>query len=173
METTIYQDGNYTVTGNADGRTYRVTISNGAKSQGVNFFPLDAAGKTEILRNLPSGMVAQLKKMNANPAEYAICNGILIRMAAVAAIESAVAAWQASGEIPAPPAEVFHCERCGDRIEGQPIFRKGKVAGITVHDPLCATCAKLLRIAAGGIGVAGESFSPSDHDGTPYTKGDF
>ncbi len=53
METTIYQDGNYTVTGSADGRTYRVTISNGTKSQGINFFPLDAAGKTEISRNLP------------------------------------------------------------------------------------------------------------------------
>ncbi len=108
METTIYQDGNYTITGSADGRTYRVTISNGAKSQGVNFFPLDAAGKTEILRNLPSGMVAQLKKMNLNPADYAICNGILIRMAAVDAIESAVAAWQASGEIPAPAALPAH-----------------------------------------------------------------
>ena len=108
MATIIYQDGNYTITGNADGRTYRVTISNGAKSQGINFFPLDAAGKTEISRNLPSGMVAQLKKMNLNPADYAICNGILIRMAAVAAIEAAVAAWQTSGEIPAPPALPAH-----------------------------------------------------------------
>lgn len=105
---TIYQDGNYTVTGNADGRTYRVTISNGAKSQGINFFPLDAAGKTEISRNLPSGMVAQLTKMKLNPADYAICNGILIRMAAVDAIEAAVAAWQASGEIPAPAALPAH-----------------------------------------------------------------
>lgn len=105
---TIYQDGNYTVTGNADGRTYRVTISNGTKSQEINFFPLDASGKTEILRNLPSGMVAQLKKMKLNPAEYAICNGILIRMAAVDAIEAAVAAWQTSGEIPVPPALPAH-----------------------------------------------------------------
>ena len=108
MATTIYQDGNYTVTGSADGRTYRVTISNGAKSQGINFFPLGAAGKTEISRNLPSGMVAQFKKMKLNPAEYAICNGALIRMAAVDAIEAAVAAWQASGEIPAPPALPAH-----------------------------------------------------------------
>ena len=70
MATTIYQDGNYTVTGSADGRTYRVTISNGAKSQGINFFPLGAAGKTEISRNLPSGMVAQLKKMKLNLNKY-------------------------------------------------------------------------------------------------------
>ncbi len=108
MATTIYQDGNYVITGSADGRTYRVTISNGTKSQGINFFPLDAAGKTEISRNLPSGMVAQLKKLNANPAEYAICDGILIRMAAADAIKAAVAAWQASGEIPAPPALPAH-----------------------------------------------------------------
>lgn len=108
METTIYQDGNYVITGSADGRTYRVTISNGTKSQGINFFPLDAAGKTEISRNIRSGMVAQLKKMKMNPADYAICNGILIRMAAVDAIEAAVAAWQTSGEIPAPAALPAH-----------------------------------------------------------------
>lgn len=68
---------------------------------------------------------------------------------------------------------VHHCERCGDKIEGEPVWRKGKTRGITVHDPLCATCAKLLRIAAGGIGATGESFAPADDDRTPYAKGDF
>lgn len=67
----------------------------------------------------------------------------------------------------------YDCERCGAHIEGQPVWRKGKMHGITVHDPLCATCAKILRIFAGGIGVAGEPFDAPDDDHTPYTKADY
>lgn len=65
---------------------------------------------------------------------------------------------------------VYRCERCSDKIEGNPVWRKS--AG-KVHDPLCPSCARLLRIAAGGIGVSGEPFESFNEDRSPYTKSDF
>ncbi|MEW6212999.1 MAG: hypothetical protein AB1631_32040 [Acidobacteriota bacterium] len=67
-------------------------------------------------------------------------------------------------------ARVDYCERCGAAIpKGEEVWREDRVC----HTPFCQLCAKLLRIAAGGIGVEGEPLTARDDDRTPYTKGDF
>src|ERR1017187_8372881 len=50
-----------------------------------------------------------------------------------------------------------HCERCGIEIAGDQItWSKGKFRGMICSTPYCPGCARLLRIFAGGIGIAGE-----------------
>jgi len=67
-----------------------------------------------------------------------------------------------------------HCERCGTEIKGDQItWSKGKFRGMTCQTPYCNGCARLLRIFAGGIGIAGEPLEGGIDDRTPDHKQDY
>lgn len=68
--------------------------------------------------------------------------------------------------------DAIRCARCAKKIDGDPICRPGTFRGIRVMDPICKSCARLLRIMAGGVGADGEPFEPEQDDRTPYTKED-
>ena len=165
----IYRDGNYGVTGTPNGRMFEVAIGNGQRSFNLTFYP-QGAYETKF-EPVPMFWTTSLRKQGVNPEDYLFCAGNVVRKAAAEAIMRAVADWQNSGTIPEYEEEPQSCERCGE-VTDNPVWNRERFRGLPVQTPYCQLCAKLLRVAAGGIGVEGEPFTARDDDRTPYTKGD-
>lgn len=166
----IYDSGDgYKVSIEVEPENFRIIITG---SKGENRANMDF-GRTEI--PLPKPYKESLRKMGADPDNYAYFGGsLLIRRAALPALLTEYETWKEAyrARILSKP-EIHRCERCSEKIEGEPVWNKERFRGLPVQTPYCQPCARLLRIFAGGIGVDGEPLTAREDDRAPYTKGDF